>query len=85
MAAVVKRAAQAEAAVVGQPWNEATAGAAAAALASDFTPLTDMRASAGYRQRTAAQPAAPLLAGDAAESPMSAVANRRVCARETTA
>jgi xanthine dehydrogenase small subunit len=53
MAAIVKRAAKAEAAVRGQPWNEATAEAAAAALAADFTPLTDLRSSASYRQRAA--------------------------------
>ena len=53
MAAIVKRAAKAEAAVRGQPWNEATAEAAARALESDFTPLTDLRASAAYRQRAA--------------------------------
>jgi xanthine dehydrogenase small subunit len=53
MAAIVKRAAKAEAAVRGQPWNEATAEAAAAALQKDFTPLTDLRASAAYRQRAA--------------------------------
>jgi xanthine dehydrogenase small subunit len=51
MAAIVKRATQTEAAVVGKPWNEATARAAMKALASDFTPLTDMRASAAYRMR----------------------------------
>jgi xanthine dehydrogenase small subunit len=49
MAAIVKRAAAAEAAVIGQPWTAATAAAAAAALPQDFQPLTDMRASAGYR------------------------------------
>ncbi len=54
LAATVKRAARAEAAVVGQPWNEATLQAATAALAEDFKPLTDMRASAGYRQQVAA-------------------------------
>ena len=53
MAAIVKRAAKAEAAVRGQLWSEATVDAAIAALASDFTPLTDMRASAAYRQRAA--------------------------------
>ena len=53
MAAIVKRAAKAEAAVIGQPWTEATARAAMKALSSDFTPLTDMRASAAYRQRAA--------------------------------
>jgi xanthine dehydrogenase small subunit len=54
MAAVVKRAAQAESAMVGRPWSEDTAHAAAAALARDFAPITDLRASASYRQRAAA-------------------------------
>lgn len=53
MAAIVKRAAAAEAAVVGQPWTEAAAKAAAAALAQDFKPMTDMRASADYRLKVA--------------------------------
>ncbi len=53
MAATVRRAAAAEAAVVGQPWSQASARAAAAALAQDFAPLTDMRASAGYRLQVA--------------------------------
>ena len=53
MAAIVKRAALAEAAVVGQPWTQATAKAAAEALAQDFKPLSDVRASATYRLRVA--------------------------------
>ena len=53
MAAIVKRAALAEAAVVGQPWTQATAKAAAEALAQDFKPLSDVRASAAYRLRVA--------------------------------
>ena len=53
MAATVKRAALAEAAVVGQPWNEATLLAAQQALATDFAPLSDMRASADYRLQVA--------------------------------
>jgi xanthine dehydrogenase small subunit len=53
MAAIVKRAAQAEAAVRGHTWNQATLQAAMVALALDFTPLTDLRASAAYRQRAA--------------------------------
>ena len=53
MAATVRHAAKAEAAVVGQAWNEATVAAAQQALAADFTPLTDMRASAGYRLQVA--------------------------------
>ncbi len=54
MAAVVKRAIHAEAAARGKPWSEATARAAAAALAQDYSPITDLRAGASYRQRTAA-------------------------------
>ena len=53
MAATVRRAPRAEAAVRGQPWTEATARAAMAALAEDFQPLTDMRASAAYRMKVA--------------------------------
>jgi len=51
MAGIVKRAAAAEAALVGQPWNEATLRAAMAALPADFKPLTDLRASAAYRMQ----------------------------------
>jgi xanthine dehydrogenase small subunit len=53
MAATPKRAAACEAALVGQPWSEATIEVAAAALEADFTPLTDMRASAAYRMLAA--------------------------------
>jgi xanthine dehydrogenase small subunit len=53
MAGVPKRAALAEAALMGQPWTLATAEAAAKAMAEDFTPLSDMRASAAYRLTTA--------------------------------
>lgn len=53
MAATVKRAAQAEAALVGQAWTEATVRAAQQALAQDFKPLSDMRASAEYRLQVA--------------------------------
>ena len=49
MAATVQRAAGAEAALRGQPWTQASVDAAKAALATDFTPLSDMRASAAYR------------------------------------
>jgi xanthine dehydrogenase small subunit len=53
MAAVVQRAALAEAAVLGRPWDAATLQAAMTALDHDFTPLTDLRASSSYRQQTA--------------------------------
>ena len=49
MAATVQRAAGAEAALKGLPWTQANVDLAKAALAADFTPLTDMRASAAYR------------------------------------
>jgi xanthine dehydrogenase small subunit len=53
MAATVKRAAQAEAALLGQPWTQANIRAAQTALAQDFKPLSDMRASAAYRLQVA--------------------------------
>jgi xanthine dehydrogenase small subunit len=53
MAGVPKRAAHAEAKLTGQPWTEPTVRAAMAALEKDFTPLTDMRASAAYRMQGA--------------------------------
>ena len=53
MAGVPKRASLAEAALVGKDWTEAVVNAAAEAMAGDFTPLSDMRASAGYRMLTA--------------------------------
>jgi xanthine dehydrogenase small subunit len=49
MSGIPKRAAHVEAALVGQPWTEDSVRAAAGAWADDFTPLTDMRASSGYR------------------------------------
>lgn len=54
MAATPCRAPRAEAVLTGASWNEATLEAARLALAEDFTPLSDMRASAWYRQTVAA-------------------------------
>jgi len=54
MAATPKRAPACEAALTGQPWNDATARAAGAALSSDFAPMTDFRGTADYRARVAA-------------------------------
>jgi xanthine dehydrogenase small subunit len=51
MAATVKRAAKTEAALTGQPWTQASVDAAKAALSTEFTPLSDMRASAAYRNQ----------------------------------
>jgi xanthine dehydrogenase small subunit len=53
MAGVPKRAAAAEAALVGEAWSRETVEVAMAALERDFAPLTDWRASAGYRMRVA--------------------------------
>ncbi len=53
MAATPKRAAACEAALSGQAWTLDTVDAAAVALAQDFTPISDMRASAAYRLESA--------------------------------
>lgn len=53
MAAIPARATNAEAALTGRPWNEDSVAAATAALASDFSPMSDVRASAAYRQQVA--------------------------------
>lgn len=54
MAATPKRAAHAEATLFGQPWSETSIDAAMAAMAQDYQPISDMRASAAYRARVAA-------------------------------
>jgi xanthine dehydrogenase small subunit len=54
MAGTPKRAAHVEAALVGQPWTEATVTTAMQAFAQDYSPLSDMRASAAFRLATAA-------------------------------
>ncbi|HZU64139.1 MAG TPA: FAD binding domain-containing protein, partial [Novosphingobium sp.] len=54
MAATPKRARAAEAALLGQPWCEASVEAACAALATDYQPLNDVRGSAAYRLAAAA-------------------------------
>jgi xanthine dehydrogenase small subunit len=53
MAGTPKRARSVEAALIGQPWQAVTITAAQGAFAADFTPLSDMRASADYRLRSA--------------------------------
>lgn len=53
MAATPKRASATEAALIGQPWTEATVRAAMQAMEADYTPLSDMRASADYRMASA--------------------------------
>ena len=54
MAGIPKRAAAVEAALDGKAWDEATVRGAMGAFAADFTPLSDMRATAGYRLEAAA-------------------------------
>ena len=53
MAGTPKRAMAMEAALIGQPFALAAFEAAKAACGADFTPLSDMRASAAYRLETA--------------------------------
>jgi xanthine dehydrogenase small subunit len=54
MAPRAMRAANVERAVNGRPWNLATIDDIDAALARDFTPISDHRGGAGYRLRAAA-------------------------------
>jgi xanthine dehydrogenase small subunit len=53
MAGIPKRAAKVEAALVGKPWTSDSIAAALPAFSEDFTPLSDMRASARYRLESA--------------------------------
>jgi len=53
MAGIVKRAARAEAVLTGQPWTQEAVHAAQQALAQDYAPMTDMRASSAYRLQVA--------------------------------
>jgi xanthine dehydrogenase small subunit len=55
VAATPTRAVQTEAALIGQPWNEATLNAAQTAIAQEFSPLSDLRASADYRRQILSQ------------------------------
>lgn len=54
MAAIPARAPACEAALAGRPWNEASVEAAARALAEDYSPIDDLRGSAAYRRKVAA-------------------------------
>jgi xanthine dehydrogenase small subunit len=75
MAATPARARKTEAALVGQPWTEATVEAALARLDEDFKPLSDHRGSAWYR----AQVAKNLLRGfflETQQSPMPRLAEQ---------
>jgi xanthine dehydrogenase small subunit len=49
MAGIPKRASTVEAALIGKPWTQESVEAALPGFATDFTPMSDMRASAAYR------------------------------------
>jgi xanthine dehydrogenase small subunit len=49
VAATPVRAVQTQAALSGQPWNATTVAAATACLQAEFSPISDMRATAAYR------------------------------------
>ena len=53
MAGTPKRASAVERALLGRPWTRATVTDALPAFADDFTPMSDMRASAAYRLEAA--------------------------------
>lgn len=53
MAATSRRALHAEAALLGQPWQESAVQEAMQALATDYQPMSDMRASDAYRMKAA--------------------------------
>jgi len=53
LATTIKRAGHCEEAVLGKQWSEETIEGAMRALVRDFTPISDMRASADYRLRAA--------------------------------
>ncbi|WP_041247453.1 xanthine dehydrogenase small subunit [Komagataeibacter medellinensis] len=74
MAATPRRANRVEAAMRGQMWNETTLEAARNAMAEDFSPITDMRASDWYRRTVAANLLTRLYADcgpEAARAPIS--------------
>ena len=81
MAGTPKRAASAEAALEGLPWNEASVIDAMTALERDFTPLTDMRASAAYRMMAAKNLLRRALL-DSAATPFSAVVREKALVYE---
>ncbi len=53
VAGIPKRATHAEQALLGQPWCEATVRTAMWEMTQDFTPMSDMRATAAYRMQVA--------------------------------
>jgi xanthine dehydrogenase small subunit len=55
VAATPVRAVHTEAALIGQPWNEDTLQRAQATIQQEFSPMSDLRASADYRRQLLAQ------------------------------
>jgi xanthine dehydrogenase small subunit len=53
MAAVPQRAFRTEASLLGKPWSETTIEHASHSIVEDYTPLSDVRASSGYRLKIA--------------------------------
>ena len=51
VAATPARAVRTEALLVGRPWNQQTVNRAIDCLRAEFQPISDMRASAGYRRQ----------------------------------
>ena len=54
VAATPMRALKTEAALLGQPWTQTNVKAAQAVLRAEFSPISDMRASSGYRSQVLA-------------------------------
>ena len=73
MAATPRRAPACERALAGASWTAAGIAPAIAALASDFTPITDLRATRGYRARVAGNLLRRLLAESTPGSPAATV------------
>jgi xanthine dehydrogenase small subunit len=55
VAATPVRAMETEATLIGQPWNEATLQCAQATIQQEFSPVSDLRASADYRRQLMGQ------------------------------
>ena len=69
MAATPKRARACEDALRGREWSEATVAAALSALDAELAPISDARASAGYRRLVARNLLRKLHAETAAPAP----------------
>lgn len=84
MAATVRRAAVTESALLGKPWDEPAIAEAQEALAAEFAPLSDLRASAGYRMRAAGNLLRRFHLETRETAPLPASALRARCLAEAT-